>query len=644
MFQGMMSTCLALVLAAVASAQDIQSQLQQAAAASAQASHDAGYGQGGQNDGYGVAPQGGLVNSIPTAVGPTAAPTAAPTAVRAPQPQQPGLQFDPNAAQPITNPNQAMTAQGAPPQAPQFGNSQPQPQGGNAGVQPSTGGGQMVNPMQTLLGGLTNTLGNQGGGSFNQGGGGGGFQSAPLVSHGQVNSQVLSTDSQEVISGLIEAFMHKYQLAAGEKACLETNIGQLTGSVMGVIADVATAIKALIAGHGSIQADGQGPLISAGMDSAMKITGLVGSATSLAKGCVHGDALQMLKDTAHHMINGTYLQRRFLVNGVDIAHGLADAVVSFEAHDFHKFGADIGTTLRKILLSDANGATRLPEGIPDEVIIQKTTDGLMEGFFVRGSGMEITDTADSSVRIHVDLHQCMAGKTNEAFFKELWQAAWHIIAKLSAHGIGGGPMQNPFAGNGQGQPKWAGDLMIAMMQFPMVLSNCGMQANMQHMLMEAMQTIGDLKVHFVFPQDRIQAEDATNKMAKAVTAWTNWNFEQFGFELGKIFRELIMLAFPQKFSMDASGRIQAALEEPRSSLSPLMVIGGASISLFVVLSMVRTRRSLPKELPEHMVPMTDRGRRGPRAGRVRAGFLRLNLHACLSPAAGRGTRVISSIS
>merc|ERR1719162_1133734 len=104
----MMSTCLALVLAAVASAQDIQAQLQQAAAAGAQPSHDAGYGQGGQDAGYGVAPQGGLVNSIPTAVGPTAAPTAAPTAgpVSQPQPQQPGLQFDPNAAQPITNPNQ----------------------------------------------------------------------------------------------------------------------------------------------------------------------------------------------------------------------------------------------------------------------------------------------------------------------------------------------------------------------------------------------------------------------------------------------------------------------------------------------------------------------------------------------------------
>jgi len=583
MFQTMTSSFLAVLLASVASAQDITSII------------GSGNGQGAQKNGY--------YNS-------------APTGSNSQQSHSGYTHFDPTATQPITSPGQAMSSQsqGSDPMGALLGGGAPS---GNGGGQPSSnggghyydsapsggnsqqmGGGQMAtNPMQTLLSGMMGGAQQGNNGNYN---GGGGIQSAPLVSHGQVNSQVLSLDSKEVVSGLIEAFMHKYTLDKGEKDCLERNVGQLTGDVMGTVGDIVTAIKALIAGHGSLTQGSQGPLVSAGLDSAMKITGLVSSATSLAKGCVHGDALQMLKDTAHHMINGTYLQHRILVNGVDVAHDLADAVVAFEAHDFHRFGADIGTSLRKILLSNSNKATRLPEGVPEEVIIQQTMDGLVSGFFVSGSAIEITDTAHPDVDIRVDLHQCMAG--NEAFFKGIWMALWELIAQLSANGM------QMFQPHGQqGQPKWAGELMVAMMQFPMALSRCGISGNMQHMLMEAVKTLEDLKVHFTFPQDRIRGEQATQKMAKAVEAWTNWNFEKFGFELGKLFRELVMLAFPQQYSVDASGRLQRmSAEELRCSFSsPLLIISGASISLFVALAVVRTRRSSSQEVPNHMVPMTD---------------------------------------
>merc|ERR1719162_2234257 len=398
--------------------------------------------------------------------------------------------------------------------------------------------------------------------------------------------------------------MHKYSLGEAEKACLETNIAQLTGDVMGTVGDIVTAIQALVAGGGKLDGASQGPMISAGLDSAMKITGLVTSASSLAKGCVHGDALQMLKDTAHHLINGTYLQHRFLVNGVDVAHDLADSVVAFEAHDFHRFGADIGTSLRKILLSKSDNATRLPEGVPERVIIQQAMDGLVSGFFVNGAAMEITDTAHPDVDIRVDLHQCMAG--NEEFFKGIWMALWQLIAQLSANGMQG--IEDMFQPHGQeGQPEWEGQLMIAMMQFPMALSRCGINANMQQMIMEAVKSLQDLKVHFTFPDDRIQAEEATQKMAKAVEAWTNWNFEQFGLELGKLFRELVMLAFPRQYSVDASGRLQrmSAVEQPRLFSSPVVIVSGASISLFVALAVVRTRRAVPQELLDHSAPMTD---------------------------------------
>jgi len=425
---------------------------------------------------------------------------------------------------------------------------------------------------------------------------------------GAINGAVLSQASLAVVSGLVEAFMHKVQLLPGEKSCLQHNVAQLTGDVMGTIGDVAIAIKALVEGHGSIQKHDTGSIVGAGMDSAMKITSLVAETTQLIKNCVHGDALLLMNRTAHHLINATYLGDRFLANGVDIAHELSKSIVHFEHHHYRHFGHDIGKALRKILLSNATNGTALPEGVPEQDI-QQATSGLMKGFFVSGSEVIITDTAEPDVHIDINLHQCIAG--NSAFFKELWLAAWDLIAKLSANGA-----QHDFAqmfqphqaGQGGGQPKWAGELMIAMMQFPMAISRCGVDANSQNMLMEAIKTLGNLHVEFQFPDDRVQTTDETEKMAKAVQAWTEGNYEMFGYELGKLFRELVIIAFPQLYSVDESGRLQRYSKiqaEGSGSVSSFLIIGGAAVSLLAAFAVVRTRRSLPQVEPYILSDVED---------------------------------------
>lgn len=583
----MTSACFASLLASIASAYDITNMISNNA-------------QGAPSNGQPASQSNGYTSFDPNAAAPILSPGQG-----ASSQGQSSVSYGNSAAQPWHGP-QAVQSNGQDPMAAVLGGEgghspspAPHSNGGGSNSQPMGGGQPGTNPMQTLLSGMVSNMGAQQGGNGNFQGGGS-IQSQPLMVHGQLNSQALSVDSKEVVGGLIEAFMHKYALQPQEKTCLENNIGQLTGDLMGTVGDIVTAIRALVAGDGKLTQESQGPMVNAGLDSAMKITGLVTSASQLAKGCVHGDALQMLKDTAHHMIDGKYLAHRFLVNGVDIAHDLADAVIAFEHHDFHRFGADIGETLRKILLSKATSATRLPEGVPEQDIIQQTMDGLVSGFFVRGASVHIRDTAAPDVHIDIDLHDCMAN--NEGFYKEIFLALWQLIAQLSAHGMA--MFQQT---SNQGQPKWAGELMIAVMQFPAAMQKCGISTRMDSMFMEAFKSLQDLQVHFTFPQDQIQADEATKKMAKAVEAWTNWNFKQFGFELGVLFRELVMLAFPQQYSVDASGRLQrmSAEELPRSFSSPLVIISGASISLFVALAVVRTRRAVPQELHDHSAPMTD---------------------------------------
>jgi hypothetical protein len=424
---------------------------------------------------------------------------------------------------------------------------------------------------------------------------------------------VLSQDSMAVVSGLVESFMHKVKLEPGESACLENNVRVASGDIMGTVGDIVTAVKSIMAGKAAVK-QAAGNLISAGIDSAMKITSLVSSSMQLIKNCVHGDALVFLNMTAQHLMNGTYLEDRFIVNGVNIFHSLSDSIVAFEAQDFHRFGADIGVALRKILLSSNTNATRLPEGVPKQEIIQKTTDGLMKGFFVRGSLVQVTDKSHPDVNIVVDLHQCIAG--NSPFFKELWLAAWNLVAQLSMngeqHGFG---VHQPQRSPQRGPPKWQGELMVAMMQLPTALSNCGVSQDIQTMFTEAIESLRDIDIRIRFPHGTFNPNAEADEMAKAVEAWTNWNFEDFGYELGKLLRELVFLAFPQKYSFDASGKLRRYSGPVEIADTPVkkwlmssatLGVGGA-VSFVIALALVRARRSSYRHGTEAgtLVPESD---------------------------------------
>merc|ERR1719506_1095826 len=321
--------------------------------------------------------------------------------------------------------------------------------------------------------------------------------------------------------------------------------------------------------------------------------------TSLLKNRVKGDALELLKKTGRHLVNIQYLEHRFLVSGVDIAHHLAAGINAYEAHDWRGFGSHIGIAIRKVLLSNSERGSRLPEGVPEEDIIQATTQGLMAGFFVRGAGVEITDQAAPNVDIQLDLHRCIAG--NKEFFKEAWLAMWNLFAQLSVNMAGTDGLHNiqDFANmfnmksSDGSQPKWMGEMMIAMMQVPMALNRCNIDGDTQQMFMEAIKSMKFVNVHFLFPKHTMTGDEATKRMAKAVEAWTNWNFKEFGRQIGKLLREFVLLMYPvgnnqypQMYSVDADGRLRRQLNENyKSPLAKFIKVGSRTFSpTFVVFS------------------------------------------------------------
>jgi hypothetical protein len=403
----------------------------------------------------------------------------------------------------------------------------------------------------------------------------------------------LSAESMDIVSGIIEAFMHRVKLRPGEKRCMEKNVALLTGDVMDAGLDVVNAIKAAIPKTGANGTQQHQPFnaVGTGLDGAMKITSLITLSTQLVKNCVKGDALDLLKKTGHHLINMKFVVNRFIVNGVDVAHALSDGIIAFNARDFHRFGLDIGTALRKILLSKASHGKKLPEGVPEKEIIEETTAGLMDGFFSTGSDVEITDAADTRVDINLDLHRCVAG--NSDFFKDIFMGLWSLVAQMSAN-----KEQHGLDGKTQAQSAWTNELMSALAQLPIVLQRCNVGPQTEGMMSEAIQSLTQLQVNIKFPSKGFSPKFATEEMAKAVDAWTKWKFKDFGMELGRLLRALVLQAVPQKYSLDAIGRLQlnAGVSTP-TSFKPVVntsVIVGAAVACFLALTAVRLYRSRPE--------------------------------------------------
>jgi hypothetical protein len=331
---------------------------------------------------------------------------------------------------------------------------------------------------------------------------------------------------------------------------------------------------------------------------------------------------------AHQLRNLTFVKHRFIVNGVDIAEALAHSIVAWEHKQYYKFGTDIGTALRKIFLSKATGASKLPEGFPESRVMEEATEGLLQGFFARGSTLTLTDAADPEIFIQVNLNKCISG--NKRFFHDVWEAIWALVGKISAnngesrehvdktsstsgeYGTQAGEMSANSQGYGeQGAqglpptPAWARslspiqkshdesfnhELAIALMQVPRALMNCNVNQRTQQMLFEAMSSLNSTHIAFNFSGSQSKPSDVGGLLAAAVSYWADYDFKHFGVQVGVLLREVVMAAFPQKYAIDSSGRLRLT---PRRLSSPGMLaafFGCASCAVLATLVALRSAK------------------------------------------------------
>jgi len=145
--------------------------------------------------------------------------------------------------------------------------------------------------------------------------------------------------------------------------------------------------------------------------------------------------------------------------------------------------------------------------------------------------------------------------------------------------------------------------MVVLLKFPRALRRCGIGIHTQKMFMDAVLALKGLKAKAVFPVERIRAIQTTDSVTKVVKAWKNWDFPLFGKELGMLLQRLVIVTFPQKYSIDGAGTLRRELSGRyghdfgtlrglllgrRSNPLFAIIVAGCALSVFVALVAVRS--------------------------------------------------------
>jgi len=385
----------------------------------------------------------------------------------------------------------------------------------------------------------------------------GGVQASRPDSH-------LSKYGTQICTGMAEAFLHKENLSDGEMDCLVSNLGNVAFGAYEYSENVAQLLtKAVDGGH----AGGVGPGAQVVLELAKSLHGLVHFMDGVMTNCVHGRALQLLVKAGEHLRNLTYVTGRFIANGADIVEEISDAIGAFQSNSYHRFGHDIGTACRKVLLSNSSVEV-LPEGPPSPQQLVNASAGFVQGFF--GEGFELDISSDKRVatastmhtiefieakddqkggvqpqdgkplNIHIDLHTCVA--RNLALFQAVLGKAWFYFAEATVQPSG---------------HRTRGFFAFMLQGVPGALARCGINPEQQLMLMDSLQALHHLRLRLTLPGGgAATAQAAAEDLRRAAESWSQMSWFAFGEDLGRMLQGLAVQAFPHKYVRTNAGSLR----------------------------------------------------------------------------------------
>lgn len=422
--------------------------------------------------------------------------------------------------------------------------------------------------------------------------------------------QSQGTEARKIAFGLAEAFLNGTKLQHGEARCLEKSLSGLAGDFVDVCVGAVKILRAVAsnptAGRQSTtypplvppsggtpvpapawsasprQAQAVGPSSSmfgsppspmmngaapppasddtrknmqatfALMTIASNLYEMMHQETELAKKCLHKDAVEALEMAANNMQNVTYMGNNLGANGADIAAELSYGVAAFDKKDYMGFGIAIGTAARKtVLAKDISSSGDLITTKDMEQI----SAGLMEGLFADGITLHVDAELNQATFVPkgtrvdmatVDIRSCILG--NAEFFRVAWTAAFDLFEAISkqsatnATNAGAFPDKLPAL-----NPENMMEMSQLMLYMPSALRMCNISHEQEEFIIDAMMSPDEgLDPSISMHKDAMPLKELVES---ATEAWASHEFRKLGERLGQMMRDMVLLAFPQKYSL-----------------------------------------------------------------------------------------------
>lgn len=288
----------------------------------------------------------------------------------------------------------------------------------------------------------------------------------------------------------------------------------------------------------------------------------------LSEECGRRGSIDSFQLAERHLRNLTYVGGHLVASGADIVAELTDACHAFRKKDLARFGYDIGRAWRKVLLININ---HLPEGARVRRAIRETSKGLVQGFF--GADLTLTRIAlrhnsiggrSGSSRnarakeITIDFNQCVHDE-NMQFFAELWDATWVFFGQLASSSNSSGSDKQVISSASSPNFRWEALLAVAIADMPQALKRCGMTPDQSATLEDSLKALQRLQFHIDVPRQEVFNKEVSVNLAQAIQDWKDNKWHDFGMDMGRLLQELVLLVFPERYSLDGARDLQKQL-------------------------------------------------------------------------------------
>lgn len=276
-----------------------------------------------------------------------------------------------------------------------------------------------------------------------------------------------------------------------------------------------------------------------------------------------------------------------MANGVDIAADLVGAVDSFQKDNFHRFGQDLGSAWRKVLLGHRAQSKASTQDL------ETVAEGLMEGFFGPGFVLKV---AEVEPRLRgrpegwtVDVHRCIS--RNEKDLREVMSAVSQLMTRQASL---------------QGQAMTMGEdfelaLGTSLYAFPRILRRCNVHSEQEEMLADALLALQQPKFKLSVETSSWNPQAGPRHLTRAaVLDWESGKWHECGKDIGFLLRKAVVSFFPSQYAVDGHGRIQRQASSlvsrfgdclPRLTAGTQLGLGLLTVLVFLGAAAVRALHS-----------------------------------------------------